>query len=51
MATQPDPDPAPAPHAASVDPVTVEERFTTIAVHPGSTAELDRQGNAVLTRS
>jgi N-methylhydantoinase A len=31
-------------------PAIVEERFTTIVVYPGWTAELDRQGNYVVTR-
>ena len=31
-------------------PAIVEERFTTIVVYPGWTAELDRHGNYVVTR-
>jgi N-methylhydantoinase A len=31
-------------------PAIVEERFTTLVVYPGWTAELDRHGNTVVTR-
>jgi N-methylhydantoinase A len=38
-------------HGHRVDgPAIVEERFTTIVVYPGWTAELDRHGNYVVTR-
>ncbi len=38
-------------HGHRIDgPAIVEERFTTIVVYPGWTAELDRHGNYVVTR-
>jgi len=38
-------------HGHRVDgPAVVEERFTTLVVYPGWTAELDRHGNYVVTR-
>jgi N-methylhydantoinase A len=38
-------------HGHQIDgPAIVEERFTTIVVYPGWTAELDRHGNYVVTR-